>query len=86
MQQRIEPSRPKNPPTNHNNAIWLAIQYCKFHRFSYVFPAQLARWAGMTWLEACLALRMGVEYKILSYRRDGRFCYDNSKEQGVANV
>jgi len=68
--------RPRQAATA-DHAIWLAMRFLD-ELFSAgsnhgCFPSDLARYSGMTRLEAALALRMAVEIGYALRRDDGRF-------------
>jgi hypothetical protein len=66
--------RPRQVATA-DHAIWLATRFLdeRAQLGCGCFPSDLARYAGMTRLEAQLALRMAVEIGCAVRRHDGRF-------------
>jgi hypothetical protein len=59
-----------------DHAIWIATRYLDLlveWGSNGCYPSHLARYSGMTKLEAQLALRMAVEIGFAVRRSDGRF-------------
>ena len=76
-----------NAPKQHWQAVWIAQRFLQDQQQagrSGSFPAALAKHSGMSRLEAELALRLCVAYKVAIYRRDGRFFYKDPFVKGVA--